>query len=117
MVDPANTLIGELEREVSSLPGASLAPGAGAGAVRRFQAAMGRRPPPGFAAFLAAHDGGILGPEIKLLSLDESAQRRVSWEPETRRTDGLPASIWPIIERAGQKFALDAEDADSDGEW
>jgi len=126
MVDPANTLIGELEREVSFLPGASLSPGAGAGAARSFQAVMGRRPPPGFAAFLTAHDGGVLGPDIKLLSLEEAAQRRVPWEPQTRRGDGLdgrdgldgaPAGLWPILERQGQRFALDAEDASSDGEW
>src|SRR5581483_985268 len=28
-----------------------------------------------------------------------------------------PAGLWPIIERGAQRFALDAEDASSDGEW
>jgi tetratricopeptide (TPR) repeat protein len=117
MVDPANTLIGELEREVSALPGASLGPAAGADAAGRFQSAMGRRPPPGFAAFLGAHDGGRLGPEIKLLSLDESAARRSPSDPEAARPGAWPVGLWPIMERGLQRFALDAEDASTDGEW
>src|ERR1700748_773330 len=116
MVDPAKTLIGELEREVSALPGASLFPGAGSDAAARFQAAMGRWAPPGFAAFLSAHDGGVLGAEIKILPLAESTQRRA----ESERGDGgrapvpspsWPAGLWPVMERAGRRFALDAEEA------
>jgi tetratricopeptide (TPR) repeat protein len=117
MVDPANTLIGELEREVAALPGASLLPGAGADAARRFQGIMGRRPPPGFAAFLNAHDGGVLGAGIRLFTLAEAAQRRSTSEQEARREGAWPVGLWPIIERRGQRFALDAEEASTDGEW
>src|SRR5215471_3009271 len=87
MVDPAKTLIGELEREVSALPGASLYPGAGSDAATRFLAAMGRKAPGGFAAFVSAHDGGSLGPEIKILTLAESAQRRGESERDAGRSD------------------------------
>jgi tetratricopeptide (TPR) repeat protein len=117
MVDPANTLIGELEREVSILPGASLFPGAGSDAAGRFHSAMMRWPPPGFAAFLSAHDGGILGPDIKLLTLAEAAQRRSQSEREAARPNAWPVGLWPIIERSGQRFALDADEATTDGEW
>jgi len=125
MVDPANTLIGELEREVSALPGASLFPGAGSDAAARFQSAMGRWAPPGFAAFLSAHDGGVLGSEIKILTLAESAQRRAQSErdggraplPSPSPSPHWPAGLWPVMERAGRRFALDAEEATTDGEW
>ena len=44
------------------IPEARLIPvGAGSDAGARFEAAMGLAPPPGLAAFLAAHDGGVLG--------------------------------------------------------
>ncbi len=89
MVDPAKTLIGELEREVSSLPGASFFPGAGSDAAARFQAAMGRWAPPGFAAFLSAHDGGVLGSDIKILTLAEAAQRRAESERDSGRSGTL----------------------------
>jgi tetratricopeptide (TPR) repeat protein len=121
MVDPAKTLIGELEREVSALPGASLFPGAGSDAATRFQSAMGRWAPPGFAAFLSAHDGGVLGPEIKILTLAESTQRRAESERDGGRapspSSSWPAGLWPVMERAGRRFALDAEEATTDGEW
>ncbi len=129
MVDPAKTLIGELEREVSALPGASLFPGAGSDAAARFQVAMGRWAPPGFAAFLSAHDGGVLGSEIKILTLAESAQRRgeserdgsrapsLSSSPSSSPSPSWPAGLWPVMERAGRRFALDAEEATTDGEW
>ncbi len=123
MVDPAKTLIGELEREVSALPGASLFPGAGSDAAARFQAVMGRWAPPGFAAFLSAHDGGVLGSEIKILTLAESSQRRAESEREGGRaplpspSSSWPAGLWPVMERAGRRFALDAEEATTDGEW
>jgi tetratricopeptide (TPR) repeat protein len=121
MVDPAKTLIGELEREVSALPGASLFPGAGSDAAVRFQSAMGRWAPPGFAAFLSAHDGGVLGPEIKILTLAESTQRRAESERDGGRAPSpsppWPAGLWPVMERSGRRFALDAEEATTDGEW
>src|SRR4029078_5158931 len=75
MREPAQTLVGELERIVSALPDAVLYPGTGAEGLRRLTAAMCVPPPPGLATFLAAHDGGILSPEARLLTIDEAAGR------------------------------------------
>jgi tetratricopeptide (TPR) repeat protein len=116
MKEPARTLIGEIERVVSALPDAVLFRGAAPDGLARFQAVMGMAPPPGLAAFLAAHDGGLLGPETRLLTMDE-AVARVSG---ARRTPGIshwPAGLWPIVDRAGRRYALDAEEASGDGEW
>jgi hypothetical protein len=115
MKDPARTLLGQVEREVAALPGASLYPGAGSDVGARFEALMGVPPPPGLAAFLAAHDGGVLGPDVRLLSLDEAAKRRRPPE-RSGATAAMPAGLWPVMERGGRRFALDAEDASSDGE-
>jgi len=77
---------------------------------------MGLPPPPGLAAFLAAHDGGVLGPDVRLLSLDEAAKRRRPPE-RSGATAAMPAGLWPVMERGGRRYALDAEEASSDGEW
>src|SRR5262245_4535113 len=110
MKDPARTLLGQVERGVGALAGAWLFPGAGSDAASRFEAHMGLAPPPGLAAFLAAHDGGILAPEVVLLGLDEAAKRR---RPPQRAGGApeLPPGLWPVMERSGRRFALDAEDA------
>jgi tetratricopeptide (TPR) repeat protein len=116
MREPARTLIGEIERVVSALPDAVLFGGAGADAVARFQSLMGMAPPPGLAAFLAAHDGGLLGADTRVLTVDEAAARVTG----KRRAAGLsswPAGLWPVVDRAGRRFALDAEEASGDGEW
>ena len=116
MKEPARTLIGEIERVVSALPDAVLFRGAAPDGLARFQSVMGMAPPPGLAAFIAAHDGGLLGPETRLLTMDE-AVARVSG---TRRTPGIsswPAGLWPIVDRGGRRYALDAEEASGDGEW
>ena len=116
MKEPARTLIGEIERVVSALPDAVLFRGVPPDGLARFQAVMGMAPPPGLAALLAAHDGGLLGPETRLLTMDE-AVARVSG---ARRTPGIshwPAGLWPIVDRAGRRYALDAEEASGDGEW
>ena len=77
---------------------------------------MGVPPPPGLATFLAAHDGGVLSPDTRLLTIDEAAQRLsnshvgaagVRWQ----------VGLWPVAERAGRRYALDAEEASGDGEW
>jgi tetratricopeptide (TPR) repeat protein len=112
MKDPVQTLLGEVEREVAALPGAALFPGNGRDAERLFAALAGSAPPPGLAAFLVAYDGGVLGPEVKLLSLDEAARRR-----STGTGGGWPAGLWPVLERSGRRLALDAAGAASDGEW
>ena len=116
MKEPARTLIGEIERVVSALPDTVLFQGVGAEGLQRFQAIMGMAPPPGLAAFLTAHDGGLLGPEARLLTVDESVARVTG----TKRTPGLsnwPAGLWPVADRTGRRYALDAEEANGDGEW
>src|SRR5579871_60570 len=116
MKEPARTLIGEIERAVSVLPDAVLYRGAPAEALSRFQTVMGVPPPPGLAAFLAAHDGGLLGPETRLLTMDESLARVAG----AKRTPGIsawPAGLWPLIDRGARRYALDAEEANGDGEW
>jgi tetratricopeptide (TPR) repeat protein len=115
MREPAQTLVGELERIVSALPDAVLYPGAGPDGLRRFKAAMEVPPPPGIATFLALHDGGILSPDTRLLTIEEAAARLAGgmggggprW----------PVGLWPVVERAGRRYALDAEEASGDGEW
>src|SRR3954470_9527586 len=119
MREPAQTLVGELERIVSALPDAVLYPGLGAEGQRRFAAAMGVPPPPGLATFLAAHDGGILSPDARLLTIDEAAAR-VSGSPGLHARVGgarWQVGLWPVAERAGRRYALDAEESSGDGEW
>src|SRR5450755_588500 len=101
MKDPARTLLGQIEREVAALPGASLGPGAGADVASQFEAVMGLPPPPGLAAFLAAHDGGVLGTDVRVLSLAEASKRR---RPPERAgaAGGLPPGLWPVMERGGR---------------
>ena len=84
MREPVQTLVGELERIVSALPDAVLFPGLGADGQRRFVAAMGVPPPPGLATFLAAHDGGLLAPDTRLLTLDEAAAPATASGPSSR---------------------------------
>src|SRR5262245_27297181 len=118
MKDPVQTLLGEVEREVAGLPGATLFPGSGSDAARRFAAVAGAAPPPGLAAFLAAHDGGVLAPEVRLLSLDEATRRRSTPPVSVPSAGGTwPAGLWPVLERSGRRYALDAAGTASDGEW
>jgi tetratricopeptide (TPR) repeat protein len=116
MKDPVRTLLGQVERGVAALPGASLFPGLGADAASRFEAVMGRPPPPGLAAFLAAHDGGLLGPDVRVLGLDEASKRRRP-TGHAGPVRELPAGLWPIVDRGGRRYVLDAEEASADGEW
>ncbi|HTA19786.1 MAG TPA: tetratricopeptide repeat protein [Polyangia bacterium] len=116
MKDPARTLLGQVEREVAALAGASLFPGAGSDVAARFQSVMGLPPPPGLAAFWAAHDGGVLGVDVRLLGFEEASKKRRSHE-HAGATGDLPAGLWPVMERSGRRYALDAEEANSDGEW
>ena len=119
MREPAQTLVGELERIVSALPDAVLFPPPGPDGQRRFAAAMGVPPPPGLATFLAAHDGGILGPDTRLLTIDDAAAR-LAGRPSSAAGVGpgrWQVGLWPVAERAGRRYALDAEEASGDGEW
>jgi tetratricopeptide (TPR) repeat protein len=116
MKEPVQTLIGEIERVVSALPDAVLWDRASGDAAARFQGATGLAPPAGLTAFLAAHDGGLLGSETRLLPIDESIGRVTG----VRRTPGLsswPAGLWPIADRAGHHYALDGDEAGGGGEW
>ena len=116
MKDPVRTLLGQVERGVAALPGASLFPGLGADAAARFETLMSLAPPPGLAAFLAAHDGGVLGPDVRLLGLEEASRRRhPAGHPVVGRE--LPAGLWPVMDRGGRRYVLDAEEASSDGEY
>src|SRR5687767_14178072 len=119
MREPAQTLIGEVERVVSALPDAVLFPGLGPEGPHRFATVMGVPAPPGLAAFLAAHDGGLLSPDAKLLTLDEATARVTGTRPMAEPLPGMrwPAGLWPVVDRGGRRYALDAEEANGDGEW
>src|SRR6188508_2208479 len=119
MREPAQTLVGELERIVSVLPDAVLFPPPGPDGQRRFAAAMAVPPPPGLATLLAAHDGGILGPDTRLLTIDEAASR-VAGRSGIGAGAGAgrwQVGLWPVAERAGRRYALDAKEASGNGEW
>src|SRR5260370_30836271 len=117
MVDPAHTLLGEIERAVADLPGATLFPASGRGTARALEASLGRRPSPGLLAFVVAHDGGILGADINLLTVAEAQRRREAPLTGGARPPEWPAGLWPVLERAGHRYALDMDDAPTDGEW
>src|SRR5882757_10810989 len=122
MVDPVRTLLLEIETELERLPGARLSPAAGvsaAGREERFKDLFGRAAPPGFAAFIARHNGGVLAEDVRLLSFEESL-RRVR-EAERAGEGGSGATgvlkgLWPVLERGSRLFALDA-DAAGELEW
>src|ERR1700743_91325 len=116
MKEPARTLIGEIERVVSALPDPVLFRGAAPDGLAQFTTVMGVAPPPGLAAFLAAHDGGLLGAEARILTLEEAVARVTG----ARRTPGISAwsrALWPVGAPARRRFALGAEEASGDGEW
>ena len=111
MVDPVRTLVGALERELAAVPGVSLLAGAGADAASRFAATFGSAPPPGLKAFLAAHDGGRLPGDARLLTLAQAAEKL----PVIAATGH--SGLWPFLENGGRQYALDAEGTTPDGEW
>jgi tetratricopeptide (TPR) repeat protein len=124
MVDPVRTLLLEIESEIERLPGARLAPAGGMGAAareERFKDLFGRSPPPGFAAFMARHNGGVLSEDARLFSFEESLRRvreseRAAGESGGQAGGGILKGLWPVLERGARLFALDA-DAAGDGEW
>jgi tetratricopeptide (TPR) repeat protein len=125
MVDPVRTLLLEIETEIERLPGARLAPAAGvsaAGREERFKDLFGRAAPPGFAAFIARHNGGVLAEDVRLLSFEESLRRVREAERAGDGGSGGPAGVgvlkglWPVLERGSRLFALDA-DAAGELEW
>jgi tetratricopeptide (TPR) repeat protein len=113
MVDPVSTLLLAVEKAVALLPAAKLAPArAGARLPERLAEACGRIAPPGVAAFLSRYDGGTLGRDTRLLSFEES----FTLKRDPRRAADLKG-LWPIADRHGHLFALDAEYPGSEGEW
>jgi tetratricopeptide (TPR) repeat protein len=124
MVDPVRTLLLEIESEIERLPGARLAPAAGTSPVvreERFKDLFGRGAPPGFAAFIARHNGGVLAEDVRLLSFEESLRRvreaeRGGEGAGSAGGGGVLKGLWPVLERAGRLFALDA-DAAGEVEW
>jgi len=80
---------------------------------------MGVAPPPGLATLLAAHDGGILAADTRLLTIDEAASRLAgrSGSGTVGGAGRWQVGLWPVAERAGRRYALDAEEASGDGEW
>ncbi|HEY7374635.1 MAG TPA: tetratricopeptide repeat protein [Polyangia bacterium] len=103
---------------MSALPDAVLYPPSGAEGLRRFTTAMRVSPPPGLATFLAAHDGGVLAPDARLLTIDEAVARLGAGSAGPAGAGGQwQAGLWPVAERAGRRYALDAEEASGDGEW
>ena len=113
MVDPVSTLLLAVERAVALLPAAKLVPArAGARLPERLAEACGRIAPPGVAAFLSRYDGGTLGRDTRILSFEES----FTLKRDPRRAADLKG-LWPIADRHGHLFALDAEYPGSEGEW
>jgi len=80
---------------------------------------MGVAPPPGLATLLAAHDGGILAADTRLLTIDEAASRLAgrSGSGTVGGAGRWQVGLWPVAERAGRRYALDAEESSGDGEW
>jgi tetratricopeptide (TPR) repeat protein len=113
MSDPVSTLLLLAERELASLPSVSLTPARpGARVAERVAEACGRPASPGMQAFMARYDGGTLAPRTRLFSFDEALKLK----RDVRRASELKG-LWPLLERDGRLFALDAEFAGSDGEW
>lgn len=114
MVDPLNTLLYRLEKDLQRLGGASLRRAEPkARLADRIADLLGRRPPPSLSAFVERYDGGTLPHGVRLLSYEEAQTRH----KELGKGAGL-RGLWPVIERGPRLFALDAESADDvEGEW
>ncbi len=113
MLDPAATLLRAIEDEAAQVQGVKLRPAAdGPKNLERLAKLMGRAPSAGLEAFFRGYDGGSLGDDVRLLSFEESLGR-VRGPGRTIEMKGL----WPVIERIGRVYALDAEGAEPDGEW
>jgi tetratricopeptide (TPR) repeat protein len=120
MVDPVRALLLEIETEIDRLPGAALAAPAAGGAAgtardERWKELFGRVAPVGYQAFLNRHDGGLLAPEVRLYSYEESLRKLREADRTGEGASGLKG-LWPVLERGGRLYALDAEAA-GDAEW
>ena len=118
MQEPAQTLVGELERIVSALPDAVLFPGLGRGRAAPVRGRHGRP--------AAAGPGDVSGGARRRLAgarrapADVRRGRGAGARRRPRRSSARPrwqAGLWPVAERAGRRYALDAEEASGDGEW
>ncbi|HEY0709728.1 MAG TPA: tetratricopeptide repeat protein [Polyangia bacterium] len=113
MSDPVSTLLLLAERELASLPTAALAPAkAGSRIAERIAEICARPASPGMQAFFVRYDGGTLAPRTRLFTFEESHRLK----RDVRRATDLKG-LWPLLERDGRLFALDAEFAGTDGEW
>ncbi len=113
MSDPVSTLLLLVERELATLPAAVLTPARpGARIAERVAEAAGRPASPGMTAFFSRYDGALLAPRTRLLAFDEAFKLK----KDVRRATELKG-LWPLLEREGRLFALDAEFAGTDGEW
>jgi tetratricopeptide (TPR) repeat protein len=113
MVDPVSTLVLAIERETALLPAGKLFPARpGARLPDRLAEACGRAIPGGVSAFFTRYDGAVFAREVRLFSFEESL--RLKRDP--RRSAELKG-LWPIVERHGRLFALDAECLGPEGEW
>jgi tetratricopeptide (TPR) repeat protein len=113
MSDPVSTLLLLAERELASLPTAALSPAkAGARIAERIAEICARPASPGMLAFFVRYDGGTLAPRARLFTFEEAQKLK----RDVRRATELKG-LWPLLERDGRLFALDAEFAGSDGEW
>jgi tetratricopeptide (TPR) repeat protein len=113
MSDPVSTLMLVTERELALLASATLTPArAGARIAERIAEACARPASPGMAAFFSRYDGGVLALRTRLFSFEEALRLK----RDVRRATELKG-LWPLLEREGRLFALDAEFAGTDGEW
>lgn len=113
MSDPVSTLLLLAEREIGLVPTASLTLArVGARIAERVAEACGRPTSPGMQAFYARYDGGTLTAHTRLFPFEEALQLK----RDGRRSTELKG-LWPLLEREGRLYALDAEFAGTDGEW
>ena len=117
MREPAQTLVGELERIVSALPDAVLFPGLGAEGAAPLRGRHGRA--------AASGPGDVPGGARRRRAVARCApadDRRggralAAARPRALGRGALAGRLWPVAERAGRRYALDAEEASGDGEW
>ena len=116
MRDPAQTLLGELERIVSALPGRVAVSGPGRGRAARFEAAMGCRRRRAWRRSWRRTTAASWRPTCASWP-STRPRRRAAGGARGLGAARWQVGLWPVVERAGRRYALDAEEASSDGEW
>lgn len=112
MIDPVDTLLGEVERALAGLPGAGLGRPASPGSLDRLETDLGKALCPGYRRFLERHDGADLGPDARLLTAADAvaARRDLGDAP-------IAKGLLPVLQQGARRFALDYESDDGAGEW